>query len=258
MSFARAAAAHFEQVRVLAAIGNDEWNPAIWEAAHRLGVEAFFEEQPDMPNGLVVIVRDAPTHEHPSGVRLLLAQQPSPYDRLDTGVVARWAGLIASSDAVVVDGYALLHERSAAAVALATDLAVRAGVPVCFDLVPHRIDERVPAREIWPLLRRASMRIAEAPTLARLQGLPPPPHACAGYAADLVSRLEDDATDLRHTWFVRFGVGMMEETVAIGTWHQSAYYHTGYAREADGSGFGYRVAAAELKWWLANAVPARR
>ena len=66
----------------------------------------------------------------------------------------------------MIDGYALLHDCSAAAVDVATEIAMDAGVPVSFDLVPHTIDRRLPAGRIEPFLDRASIRIAEAPTLA--------------------------------------------------------------------------------------------
>ena len=48
---------------------------------------------------------------------------------------------------------------------------------------------------------------------------------------------------------------MMEETVAVTSGAPTVYYHTGYARQRDGSGYGSRVAAAELKWWLTRAAP---
>jgi len=255
MSFARAAAEHFSEVRVIAAIGDDQWSPTIWAAASDIGVRASFEEKRSVANGLVLIVRDAPTPENPGGVRLLLAQEPSPYDHLDVDLVRRREELIATSDALVIDGYALLNETSAAAVDLATQIAVDAGIPVSFDLVPHKIDERLPACRIDPFLRRASLSIAEAPTLARLLGLPPPDAPSLAYAASLAERLPGAQQGAGQTRFIRFGYGMMEETVAVGARHPSVYYHTGYARQADGSGYGYRVAAAELKWWLADATP---
>lgn len=256
MSFARAAAAHFAEVRVIAAIGDDQWSDTIWAAASELGVRACFEEKRAVANGLVLMVRDAPTPDNPSGVRLLVAQEPSPYDHLDVDLVRRRQDLIATSDALVIDGYALLNDGSAAAVDLATQIAVEAGIPVSFDLVPHKIDERLPAWRIDPFLRRASLSIAEAPTLARLLGLPPPEAPSLAYAASLAERLPGTHERPAHTRFIRFGYGMMEETVAIAAGHPSVHYHTGYARQADGSGYGYRVAAAELKWWLADARPA--
>ena len=250
MSFARAAAPHFGQVRVIAAIGDDQWSDIIWRAAGELGLLAYFGQQPGVPNGLVMIVRDAGTPENPGGVRLMLAQKPSPYDHLDVQLIRGQRDVIANSDALVIDGYALLHDCSAAAVDVATEIAMDAGVPVSFDVVPHTIDEQVPAWRIETFLDLASIRIAEAPTLARLLGLPPSPEPSPGYAAELVERLPGGHERSAQTSFVRYGYGMMEETVAVERGQPSVHYHTGYARQADGSGYGYRVAAAELKWWL--------
>ena len=148
MSFARAAAPHFGEVRVIAAIGDDQWSDSIWRAAGELGVLAYFGQQPGVSNGLVMIVRDAGTPENPGGVRLMLAQKPSPYDHLDVQLVRGQQDVIATSDALVIDGYALLHDRSAAAVDVATEIAMDAGVPVSFDLVPHTIDQQVAAGRI--------------------------------------------------------------------------------------------------------------
>ncbi len=250
MSFARAAAAHFAQVRVLAAIGDDPWSEVIYRAVAEIGALAFFKQQPDVPNGLVLSIRDAGTPQEPGGVRLMLAQTPSPYDHLDALFVRDRQEVIATSDALVIDGYALLHDGSAAAVDAATEIAVAAGVPVSFDVVPHTIDLRLPARRIEPFLHRAAIRIVEAPTVARLVGLPLPPDPSPRDAAALIERLPGRHEKAVQTSFVRFGSGMMEETVAVRAGHPVVYYRTGYARQADGSGYGYRVAAAELKWWL--------
>lgn len=250
MSFARAAAPHFGEVRVIAAIGDDQWSDSIWEAAQEIGVLAHFEEQPGVSNGLVMVVRDAGTPDNPGGVRLMVAQKPCPYDHLDVQLVRDKEDVIATSDALVIDGYALLHHRSAAAVELATEIAMTAGVPVSFDLVPHKIDRQLPAWQIEPFLDRASLTIAEAPTLAGILGLRTPPEPSPEYAAELVGRLPSGQDRPGHTSFVRYGYGMMEETVAVEGEQSPVHYHTGYARQVDGSGYGYRVAAAELKWWL--------
>ena len=252
MNFARAAAPHFVQVRVIAAIGDDQWSDIIGRAADEIGVHVGLEQHPGVPNGLVMIVRDAGTPDSPGGIRLMLAQKPSPYDLLDVRLIRRHQNIITTSDALVIDGYAVLHDRSAAAVDLATEIALSAGVPVSFDLVPHTIDQQLPARRIEPFLRRASMNIAEAPTLARLFHLPQPPETSHEYLAELVERIPRRHDGSGQTNFVRYGYGVMEKAAAFERDQSPVHYHTGYARQADGSGYGYRVAAAELKWWLAT------
>ena len=114
MNFARAAAPHFAQVRVIAAIGDDLWSDIIWSAFEEIGMHARLEQHPGVLNGLVMIVRDAAKPDNPGGIRLMLAQKPSPYDHLDVQLIQLHEHVIATSDALVIDGYALLHTRSAA------------------------------------------------------------------------------------------------------------------------------------------------
>lgn len=107
-----------------------------------------------------------------------------------------------------------------------------------------------------PCLRRASINIAEGSTLARLLHLPAPPEPSPEYATQLVERMPRRHEGSGQTSFVRYGYAMMEETVDRG--RSRVYYHTGYAQQVDGSGYGYRyrVAAPELKWWLTTHRPA--
>lgn len=256
VSFALAAVEHFEGVTLLAAIGDDPWTARIQQEFRRLGVATRFEVVPGMPNALVLVVRDAPTPGRPRGTRLLVAQSPSPYDVLDPSLVAGHAREIARADALVVDGYALLAPRSADAVDLATTLAYQDGVPICVDVVPHHIDELVPAARLWPWVRRASLVTVEAPTLARLLGVPLPSRVDEAAVLELVDRLPDDLAGQRRMWFVRFGDGNMDRTVAVTPGHYHVTYSTGYATTPEPTGYGYRVGAAELKWWLLNAATA--
>lgn len=256
MSFAEAAVSHFAEVRVLAAVGDDPWTSEIVNACADLGVTPCLQTLPGVANALVVVLRDARTADHPDGVRLLVAQAPAPYDQLDESAVSRFDSSIADADALVIDGYALLHESSARGLDLATRIADAAGVPVCFDLVPHRLDQHVGWPRLVPLLRRSSLVVTEAHTLARLLGVPIADPFGAQDAADLVGLLPEAVAGPRRTWFVRFGHGMMDETVAISPGHHRSYYRTGYRQSDQIAGYGYRVGAAELKWWLTNAANA--
>lgn len=67
MSFATAAAEHFAQVRVIAAIGEDQWSDTIWASVLEAGVVACFQQHPGHANGVVVMVRDAGTPNNPQG-----------------------------------------------------------------------------------------------------------------------------------------------------------------------------------------------
>lgn len=254
MGFARPAVRHVERVTLLGAVGRDSWTTLIRQACAEPGlVDRLIETA--RPNGSVVMLRDRPTGDAPEGVRLLVAQSPAPYDDLDPAVVRAAAADIESGSALVVDGYALLSASSAAAVEVATALAADARVPIGFDIVPHRIDERLTLTELMPLLERSSLVWVEADTLARLLRPAAREAATVRTAAEataLVESLPESLAGRHRTWFVRFGLGNMEETVAIAPGHHRMYYRTGYAQAAVTTGFGYVAAAAELKWWLTN------
>ncbi len=256
MSFAEAAVAHFAEVRVVAAVGDDSWTSDIERTCAQLGIVACLDRLPGVANAMVVIVRDAGTDEAPLGVRLLVAQAPSPYDRLEEELVRRFDTMIADADALVIDGYAMLSEHSAGAVEVATRIAQAAGVPICFDLVPHHIDEQLAWADLLPIMTRSSLLIAEVPTLARLLGRPELTGQSLQDALTVAKLLPAEVAGPRRTWFLRFGVGLMDETLAISADHHQVIYHTGYSSATHAAGYGYRVAAAELKWWLTNAATA--
>lgn len=256
VGFAVAGVAHFAEVTLIAAVGDDGWTDQIRERLDGLGVVACLQVVPDMPNAVVLVIRDAAGSGGSAGTRLLIAQTPAPYDDLDTALVTRHRWAIDSADALVVDGYALLAPRSAAAVDLAMSLAHRSGVPIWFDVVPHRIDERFSLAQLAPWLERASLVTVEAPTLARLCDVPVQDAYDDGAVLSLVEGLPDRLRASGRTWFVRSGLGNMDRTVAVGPAHYRTAYSTGYAQATEPTGYGYRVGAAELKWWLLNAASA--
>lgn len=206
----------------------------------------------DEPNGLVVVLRDQGTADNPDGVRLLVAAEESPYSKLDTARIRACSEFITRADALMVDGYALLEETSAEALDLALDIAVRAGVPVCFDIVPHRIDQHLSFEELVPFIHRSSLISVEAHTLFRLLGRDVPERVTDDVAAALVEGLPEDIAGRQRTWLIRYGYGNMDQTMAISPHHHRVSYHTGYATAESIAGYGYGVAAAELKWWLTN------
>lgn len=255
VNFARSAVDHFEEVRVVATIGSDAWAPRIRATLERLGCRAFLHDVA-RPNSPVVVVRDKGDRRHTDGTRLMVAAEDSTHSHLGPAVVEAASEHILAADALVLDTYALLAPASTAGLRAAVDLADAAGIPIALDLVPHRIDELLGLGEMRDLLRRASLVIVEAPTLLRLLGRPVPEHITADDAAGLVASLPSDLSGPTRSWFVRFGVGLADETVAMSTGHHRVHYRTGYAEAPEIAGYGYRIAAAELKWWLTNLARA--
>lgn len=251
MGFARAAARHFAGVHVIGALGRDPWTDFIRERLTAGGIDARISEV-DGPNSLVLVLRDQPTADDPQGVRLIVSDAETPYDQLDADRVQSHAELIGRGDALALDGYALLDANTAGAAHAACEIAVAAGVPVSFDVVPHRIDRYVSFDQLRPFLHRSSLITTEAHTLLRLLGRPVPDEVTPEFVADLVASLPGDISGWQRTWLVRYGEGNMDRTTAVSPSHHLVSYRTGYAQSSNVAGYGYVVAAAELKWWLTN------
>lgn len=253
VSFARAALPHFEDTHLVGALGNDTWTDYIRSSCEAAGIDVCLDELP-RPNSPAVVVRDEGTDEDPDGVRLLVADDPSPYQSLDAELVRADEANIRTADALVIDGYGLLGESSGEALDVATELAVAAGVPICFDIVPHVIDRYLSFDELRPFFIRSSLISVEAETLGRLLGvtLPAQDDIGASDAIRLVEALPPEVSGPERTWFIRYGVGNTDRTLAMSQQHHRVEYQTGYAEAEDVGGYGYRIAAAELKWWLLN------
>lgn len=255
INFARFSISHFEEVRVVAAIGTDAWTPRIHAAVARLGCGGHLHHV-DRPNSPVIVVRDRAAEGCAAGTRLMVADSRSTHTSLDQTVVEAATEHILAADALALDTYALLSPSSAAGVRAAVELATAAAIPIAIDIVPHNIDAIVAWADMRDLVRRASMVIVEAPTLLRLLGRAVPDTFTADDAVELVAGLPADLAGPTHTWFIRFGEGMADETVAISPGHHHVHYRTGYAQTSDVTGYGYRIEAAEMKWWLTNLARA--
>lgn len=251
MGFARAAARHFSDVHVIGAVGQDLWTEFILERFALSKIDARISAV-DAPNSLVIVLRDQPNADHPQGVRLIVSDAETPYGQLDAERIRSHTALIQRGDALALDGYALLNETTAGAADAACEIAVAAGVPVSFDIVPHRIDRFVTMDELRPFLHRSSLITTEAHTLLRLLGRPIPERVTPEFAADLVRSLPDDIAGWQRTWLIRYGEGNMDRTTAVSPSHHLVSYHTGYAQASNVAGYGYVVSSAELKWWLTS------
>jgi sugar/nucleoside kinase (ribokinase family) len=248
VNLARCAVARFRRVSVLAKVGDDEFTPVIRRELRRLGVRDRLRVEPGAPNGVTVMLRDRPVGGGP-GVRLLVAEQDAPGRRLTESEVRSAAGAMRRADALFLDGYSLLSPVSRTALRAAADTARAAGTPVAFDLVPHDIDERLPAADVLPLLSAADLVIAEAPTLARLLGRSAPAGPGEVWA---LARALDDLVPGRPLWLLRFGPTQLERVLAYERERLMMEYDTGY-RDGDArAGFGDRLAACELYWWLSS------
>lgn len=248
VNLARCAARHFRRVGVLGKVGDDDFTRVIRAELRRIGAEDHLRVEPGVPNGVAVMLRDRPCGGGP-GVRLLVVGGDPPGRRLAEPEVRAAAAGIAGADVLVTDGYSLLSPVSRAALHAAARLARAAGTRVAFDLVPHDIDARLPADRVLPMLALADLVISEAPTLARLLGRPAP--AGGREVRGLLPAL-DRAVPGGPLWLLRFGATSLERVLAYQRERPPLEYPTGYRDGVERAGFGDRLAACELYWWLSG------
>lgn len=249
VNLARPAAGYFRRVGVLARVGDDDYTPVIRRELRRLGLRDLLRVERGAANGVTVMLRDGPGPGRPDGVRLLVAEGDTPNRRLSDRDVRGAAAQIRRADVLVADGYSLLSPVSRAALHQAARTARAQGTLVAFDLVPHDIDARLTAAEVLPLLRLADVVFSEAPTAARLLGRP----ATMTGPAEVRGLLPalDAAVPGRPLWLLRFGATSLEHSLAYRRGELLLEYATGYGEGVERAGFGDRLAAGELFWWLA-------
>ncbi|TDB83890.1 hypothetical protein E1264_26645 [Actinomadura sp. KC216] len=247
VNLARSATRYFRRVGVLGKVGDDDFTPAIRRELRRIGAGDHLRVEPGVPNGVSVMLRDRPGAG--AGVRLLVVQDEPPGRRLTAAEVRSAAAGIEAADVLVTDGYSLLSPVSREALHTAARIARDAGTRVAFDLVPHDADARLPADAVVPMLALADLVISEAPTLARLLGRPSSPHE----VRELLPAL-DRAVPGRPLWLLRFGETSLEHALAYQRDGLLMEYPTGYGDGVERAGFGDRLAAAELYWWLSGGA----
>ncbi|TDC96481.1 carbohydrate kinase family protein [Actinomadura sp. 7K507] len=248
VNLARPATCYFRRVGVLGKVGDDDFTPVIRRELRRIGVDDHLRVEAGTPNGVAVMLRDRPCGGG-RGARLLVVQDDPPGRRLAEPEVRAAAAGIGDADVLAIDGYSLLSPVSRRALSAAARLARDAGTRVAFDLVPHDIDARLPARAVLPVLALADAVISEAPTLARLLGRPAP---AEGFEVRGLLPELDRAVPGRPLWLLRFGATSLERVIAYRRERLLMEYPTGYGDGVERAGFGDRLAASELYWWLSG------
>ncbi|QOV40261.1 carbohydrate kinase family protein [Streptomyces ferrugineus] len=252
VSMARAATRHFEAVHALVKTGDDPSTDHILRTLeNEPGVTWCIRQQRGLPNGYVVVLRDG-TDSPGAGRRTLVASSPAPVEELSAADVEAFRGAIEAADVLFVDGYPLLFPRSRHAVFHALATAARAGTPVCFDVVPHDIEARLPSDLLNRVMARCQVVMSSARTVARLRGLPAPTPYELPHTRELAAHLAGFGTGEPAVWILRFGDGDMEEAALCQAGEVRCVYRTGYSQCAERTGFGDKVAAAELAALLEN------
>ncbi|MEO3828137.1 PfkB family carbohydrate kinase [Actinomadura sp. B10D3] len=248
VNLARCATEYFREVGVLAKVGDDGYTAVIREELRRLGAGDHLRIERGVPNGVSVMLRDRP-RDGGAGVRLLVVQDEPPGRRLTPADVRTAATGIECADVLALDGYSLLSPVSRDALLEAVRVARAAGTRVAFDLVPHDVDARLPASAVLPMLESADLVISEVHTLARLLGCPAPSR---GRELRALLPVIDEAVRGRPLWLLRFGATSLERVLAHQRGRSALEYPTGYTTGVERAGFGDRMAACELYWWLSG------
>ncbi|MGI5376265.1 carbohydrate kinase family protein [Streptomyces sp. CA-251387] len=252
VSMARAATRHFEAVDALVKTGDDPSTDHILRTLeNEPGVSWCIRQERGMPNGYVVVLRDG-TDSPGAGRRTLVASSPAPLEELSVADVEVFRGAIEAADVLFVDGYPLLFPRSRHAVFHALAAASRAGTPVCFDVVPHDIEARLPSDLLHRVMARCQVVMSSARTMARLRNLPAPTSYELSHTRELAAGLAGFGANAPGVWILRFGDGDMEEAALCQAGEVRCVYRTGYSECHDRTGFGDKVAAAELAALLEN------
>lgn len=250
VNLARQATRYFARVNVIAKVGDDPFTPMIAEHVRQAGAEPILHVAAGTANGVTLVIRDR-AGGRPIGTRLLVAGRPAPSELLSPADIRACADLLAASDIVVCDGYSLLSATSEAALREVLRLVRRGRRPLCLDVVPHDIDGRLEPRRVRAWLAAADIVIIEGRTLARLFGAPLSPRCTREEVLALLPHVPATA-GRRPLWLIRYGPDGMNDTLVYRAGDICRAYPTGYADEAEPMGFGDRLAAAELSWWLAR------
>nr|MDT0658500.1 carbohydrate kinase family protein [Micromonospora sp. DSM 115978] len=244
VNMARATAELFASVQVIAKIGNDVFTPAIMAETVKIRGDWRLVLDTKRGNGTVMILRDR-SPKRPGGRRLLVSSTSAPNLTLSTAEIHQHAEAIGASDALFMDGYSTLSATSAACLLTAARIAREAGVMVCFDLVPHSIDNYLDPTDIGTYLNMADLVITEARTVARIFGVSSEYPFPTKLIAPLAERLVRKHPDVSY-WILRFGAGDMQQSALCRPGHEVSYYETGYTTADVRTGFGDRIAAAEV------------
>lgn len=236
----------------IARIGDDELTPLIEDRLRRIDADWRLIVDRGTPNGLVLIVRDSAAGKH-GGNRLLVSGSPAPCSRMSAADIVAEGAAIQRSDLLVVDGYSLLSPSGREALATALELAGKAQVFRCLDLVPHDIHDYLGFAELEEFLRRADVVIAEARTLAALLGDPVAYPVCKDDLKPVLERVLGLGLPPRY-WILRFGAGDVQEAAVLPPGQSPIFYSTGYVETGEHAGFGDRLAAWELYQILSHRI----
>jgi sugar/nucleoside kinase (ribokinase family) len=252
-NMAKHAARLFGTVDVIAKLGDDQFTEHITRFFSALGVSLHAIIDTASQNGLSIVVRDN-SPDWPGGLRLLMAG-PSPNTKLAAEEIALLSSSVAEADLLFTDGYSLLAEPSREAVREAIRIKRGSVGRACLDAVPHDIDRYLELEMIRDVASEVDIVIAGYRTACALAAWRHPPPSPAG---DDLARLASALTrtvSSRVLWFIRHGPAQISRTaVCQGGSIVSEYAHV-RPPMIEPTGFGDRIASAELCHLARHGVP---
>ena len=243
-NFALASRKHFGVVHVIGKLGDDEFGKMVAERLAAEDIQLHCGVAPAAPTGLGIYVRDANKREL-RGVRLLMIRAESANHALGSEDVEMSSGALLRSDLLMLDGYCFLRQPRRGASFRAMEIARRNGVKVAVDIVPHDAYTLYDFDSLKSIVELADVLIVELGTIRNFMGLNVPCGVLEKeLALETAGLLRDEFPG--KTFYLRFGVGGIDQSLCCHAGKEPEHSFTGYASATCPRGFGDRLAAREL------------
>jgi sugar/nucleoside kinase (ribokinase family) len=165
---ARAAKAHFDEVRVIGSVGEDCFGDWICSDLKVSAAAQYIARRSNYPTGIVVAIRD-PEHMEPTRRTLLVESASAGRVLLEEDIIP---DVIASSNYLYVDGYLLFSELARDGCLRAIEIARTANVTTIVDVVPHTVWRTHRSHDVLAALTGIDIVISWAGTIGRLLTVP--------------------------------------------------------------------------------------
>lgn len=253
LNFSAFAAAAGYSPLMLGKVGSDSAGEAItnWLSARGVGMPRWWRD--DGPTGKAIIIRDS------AGVRFVVNNIANANHVLSVEDVTDNALALAYCRVLYVSGYCIndpqVPRYEAALHAMAQAGSGAGSATVVFDVVPHRIYERLSFEKFLDCTKHVDILISEVGTMRRFLGLGSPSEtvdeAVARETAERLSRFYPRAV-------LRYGPSGCDFEILIDAARQSLLHHaTDHYEVTDKRGFGDRLALVALQSFF-DVLPAGR
>lgn len=235
----------FNRVSALGVVGDDTFGGLLRKILkdHHIYLYPQFLTPNEMRTGIAIYLRDAGGDVIKSK-RLLIVSNDACH-ALDTDMIRQSGEIIQNSTLFFADGYCFLHQPRRRAVLQAIQLAKKHGKIVGFDLVPHQAHVHFTVDEFKDWMRVIDIVIAEVRTIRSLFGFQWQEHIHNEIISLETAHLLRGKFPSK-LFFLKFGVGNVNETLFFGPDISPRIWNNGYTESGQPSGFGDRLSANDL------------